>query len=477
MRTRAICQFLVSFVGIWGLVPDALSYDLAGLRPITEQVARLSEFETRAHLYTPPPHTGDSLQLITDGIRRAQGAEPYFRRPLTWGEIAEIQSQLNRSTGRHWKINQVAAAVDYTHAQMRESRASAPHALREKLLLSLETERKAFHGQVAELGEARERGMVLTKNTRSQTFDLTEPSQRPRSLQLKVVQDSGAALRVLQDDLKDAHPRARFGALPPSQIAQLHQAGKLREVGMAGNQRVFVTTSGPRITVLPMRSFESAAASQQYAQSGRMMVSTLRHTPTGYETFGRTIAVFAGVAVPIVAWEAYQHGYLAIDLVNDPSARNSALPYLHLGIMAGHTAEAVTLAWMTGSHFSLFGLHTVTVFGMSATQVFLPLAITVQSLKLGTTIYEYYAGRIGLYEFQDRAMGPVYFVTLTGGSALVCSFIPGVGTAVCATAGAVISIPVTIWDRVYRQKRRAALAEELHQIKLDALGRKYAKGS
>ena len=475
MRTTAIWSYVLGLIGISSLPFNVLASDLAALRTLTEQSARLSEFETHSRIYLAPARTGDSVQIISDGIRRAQGSEPYFRRPLSWREIDDIQSQLNRATGRHWKIHQVAAAVDYTHAQMRESRASTSHVLREKLLRSLDTERKAFHGQVAELAEARERGMVLTKSTRSQTFDLTEPSQRPRSLQLKVLQDPAAALRILQDDLKDAHPRARFGALPSSQVTELHQAGKLREVGRAAKERIFVTTSGPRITVLPMRSFESAVASQQYAQSGRVVVSTLRQVPHMYPAFAQTLAIGAGVAAPLVAWEAYHHGSQALALFDDPTGRHTPLPYLHLGIMAGHTAEAVTLAWMTGSHFSVFGLHTVNVFGMGASQVFLPVAVTVQSLKFGTSLYEYYTGRIGLHEFQDRAMGPAYFVTLTGGGALVCSFIPAIGTAVCATTGAIISIPVTIWDRLYRQKRRAEFAEELHQFKLDALRKKYER--
>lgn len=475
MRNLSPWSILACLIGILGLAPNALSHDLAVLRPLAEQSARLSEFETRGRIYLTASSKTDSVQVIADGIRRAQGAEPYFRKPLSWAEIAQLKDQLNRSTGRHWQINQVAAAVDYTHAHMRESRASTPAVFREKLLRSLTTERKAFHGQIAELAEARERGMVLTKSTRSETFDLTEPNQRPRSLQLKVVKDPVTALRVLQEDLKDAHPRARRGSLPLNQVAYLEQTGKLREVRMAGNQRVFVATSGPRITVLPMRSFESVAASQHYAHTGRAMVSTLRQPSYGYPWLGHTLAFSALVGAPLIALEAFQHGNHALSLFNDPSTRDSPLPYLHLAITVGHTAEVANLTWMAASHYSTWGLQNATLFGMGATQVFLPLAIGVQTVKLGTTVYAYHTGRIGFYEFQDRIAGPAYFVAFTGGGALVCSFIPGVGTAICATTGAIISIPVTLWDRTFRQNKRVQLAESLYQYKLAALGRRYVE--
>lgn len=130
---------------------------------------------------------------------------------------------------------------------------------------------------------------------------------------------------------------------------------------------------------------------------------------------------------------------------------------------------------MAASHYSILGAQNAPLFGLGATQVFLPLAIGVQTVKLGTTVYAYYSERISLYEFQDQIAGPAYFVTFTGGGALVCSFIPGVGTAICATTGAIISIPVTFLDRIFRQNKRVQLAESLYQYKLEALGRRYVE--
>lgn len=472
MLGRPIGFWVLAYALLWGVVSTpshAQSVATGDLRTIAEQNARLIQFDRAATKPAQPRLARDPITLISDEVRRAQGTEPYYRRPVSQDQMSTIQSRMLRETGQRWPIERIAAAVDYTHAHMRESRTRSAIDFRLKLQRDLAQERKAFHGLVAELAEARERGMLLTKDTRSQTYDLTEDRARPRSLQLKVVQSPSAGLRELQSDLANADPRARHGVLPRQDIARLVHAGKLRDVGTAGGQRVYTTTSGPRVTVLPSQAVDSAASSQQYARAGRATVAAMTRTASIYRYATDGLAITGAVVAPLVLLEAHAHGLVAYDLLLDSSTRATALPFIHMAITVGHTAEAATLLWMTGSRFAVLRLETVTLFKLTATEVFLPVAVVVQGLKFGLAFYEYSSGRIGWERFRDRATGPALFIAFTSGGAALCTFVlPGLGTLACAVGGAIISIPVTWWDKSFRAGQREQFERELFQVRLDA---------
>lgn len=445
---------------------DSVSY--SGIQTATEQNARLSDFDRRYLELARGRYAKEPVSLIMDAIRRAQGPEPYYRRPVSADQIKELQGRILQETGKNWPLEKVTAAVDYTHAHMRESRASNALEVKRKLQRDSTMDRKAFHGQVAEIPEARARKMLLTKDTRSQTYDLTEARPRPRSLQLKFVQSPSAGLRELQADLANANPRARHGVMDRQAVEQLQRSGKLRTIGMAGGQGVYQTTVGPRITVLPSRAFDSTLNSQHYARVGRATVAAMGRHASYYRYATDGLAIAGLVVTPLILYEAYGHGHEAYSLLLDSSTRGTALPYMYLALSVGHTAEAATLLWMAGSEFAVLGLETLTLFELAAGEVFLPIAVVVQSLKFGIAFYEFSEGRIDVEQFRDRATGPALFVTFTTAGAAVCSFVPVAGTITCAIGGAILSVPVSMWDRYYRAEKREAFDRQLFHIKLNA---------
>jgi hypothetical protein len=228
------------------------------------------------------------------------------------------------------------------------------------------------------------------------------------------------------------------------------------------------------MTVLPSQAIDSTTSSQHYARVGRATVAAMTRSASIYRYASHGLAIAGVLVTPLVFLEAYGHAFEAYELILDSSTRATPLPYIHLAITAGHSAEAATLLWMAGEHFSLLGLEGATLFELTAGEVFLPLAVVVQGLKFGLAFYEYSSGRIGWGQFRDRATGPTLFVTFTSAGAAICSVVPGVGTITCAVGGAVLSVPVSMWDRHYRAGKREAFEKELHQAKSDALEKMLA---
>lgn len=447
----------------------AASIHEAGLLTGVEKAARLAELEAKQIRRQQPLGPDGPVMSITDEIRRAQGLEPYYRRPVSWAQIRTLQRRLHLQTGRHWPLERVAAAVDYTHAHMRESRNMDSPALREKLQRDLALERRAFHGQIAEIAEARERGMLLTKDSRSQTYDLTEDRPRPRSLQLKFFQCPSCGLRGLQGDLANADPRSRHGVLGRQEIAMLERSGQLKANRFAGGQQIYTTTVGPRITVLPSRAFDSVASSQHYARAGRATVATIGRVGPYSRMATEGIAVAGALVAPLILFEAYGHGHQAMDLLSDSGDGAMVLAMFHLAITLGHTAEAATLLWMTGSELAVLGLEGLTLFDLVAAEIFLPVAVVVQGLKFGLAFYEYSSGRIGWDQFRDQATGPALFVVFATTGGAVCSVVPVAGTITCAVGGAIISVPVSLWDRYYRAAKREAFEKEIFEVRRKAI--------
>jgi len=281
----------------------------------SERMAQLREFGDLSR--TSRIADSDAVDMIMEEVRRAQGPEPYYRLPVSDTAIDDVHKRLMRNTGQSWSRRDVVATVDYVHAQMRESPNRTHQDMRSKLIRSIDVKRSSFHGSVAEIVEARAKGMVLTKDPRSQTFDLTERRRAPRSLQIKIEQSPNTGLRNLQDDLRNASVRARNGLMPDNEIRRLVESGRLTAVRRTEGlgTPIYRTTSGTRVLVMPLQSFSSAAESQQYTRDGRAALgrltgsSSARDMPLG-RMFGVGMTrVFVPVAIGAEIWStmaAYQ---------------------------------------------------------------------------------------------------------------------------------------------------------------------------
>ena len=114
------------------------------------------------------------LQMIEGTIRQANAGETFFRRPVPLSDVLRLRNSL-AEIGVELTPEQAQAAIDYAQSLLRES----PSKTLGAKVAEMSPNRKAFHGNVAELAEARAREMVLTKSPRSETFDLTEAKLRP----------------------------------------------------------------------------------------------------------------------------------------------------------------------------------------------------------------------------------------------------------------------------------------------------------
>ncbi len=277
----------------------------------SERMAQLREFGDLSR--TSRIAGSDAVDMIMEEVRRAQGTEPYYRLPVSDTAIDDLHKRLMRKTGQSWSRRDVEATVDYVHAQMRESPNRTHQDMRSKLIRSIDVKRSSFHGSVAEISEARVRGMVLTKDPGSQTFDLTEQRRAPRSLQIKIEQSPNSGLRNLQDDLRNASVRARNGLMPDNEIRQLVESGRLTAVRHTEGlgTPIYITTSGTRVLVMPLKSFSSAAESQQYTRDGRAALGRLTGSPPARDMqLGRGMTrVVVPLAISVEIWStmtAYQ---------------------------------------------------------------------------------------------------------------------------------------------------------------------------
>jgi hypothetical protein len=184
-----------------------------------------------------------ALDRIEAAIRLANRHDlESLRRPVPAADLERLRADLVRTTGRALSAAQVQAMTDYGHAMLRET----PYkSLAYKLARSTHAGRPGFHGLVAELAEARARQMVLTRDRRSGTFDLTEDRVRPRTAQLKIYADDGAAFRDMLRDLAPAPEAARRGIMTQRAIASAEAHGRLRRRVINGTA-YFVTTSPQR---------------------------------------------------------------------------------------------------------------------------------------------------------------------------------------------------------------------------------------
>lgn len=375
----------------------------------SESMQRLQGFEKG---FFATRNTDDIIGLIMSEVSSAQGSESYYRHPVSNENIDRLHARISRLNNTQVSRQQLVASVDYVHAHMRESRSSTPARMREKISASISVRRAPFHGSVAEIAEARETNMVLTKDTRSQTFDLTEMRRAPRSAQLKVEQNALSGLQHLRDDLKNAPIRARNGIMPMQQIQELVDLGELRKVGrVAGG--LYQTTSGVKINVMPMRSFESAFASQQYTE-------TAKNT---------------------------------LDRLNQP-VRIRALPV------------------MAGANYMPNQVRRLRPLLSAGTSYVLPIAIGVESIAFGLSYYQYSQGLISRDQFIQSGIENGIIVIFTGTGGVLGSGCPVIGTTLGSAVGWLLGQGV-VWAVSIGSIPQEELNEIIRLAEISALQQVY----
>jgi hypothetical protein len=375
----------------------------------SESMQRLQGFEKS---FSATRNTDDIVGLIMSEVRSAQSSESYYRIPVSDASIDRLQRRITRLDSRQLSRNELTAMVDYIHAQMRESRSSSDARMREKITASTSVRRASFHGSVAEIAEARATGMVLTKDTFSQTFDLTEMRRAPRSAQLKVEQNALSGLQHLRDDLVNAPIRARNGIMPMQQIQELVDFGHLRSVGrVAGG--LYQTTSGVKINVVPMRSFDSALGSQQYTEIAKN----------------------------------------TIDRLNQP-ARIRALPV------------------MAGANYLPTQARRLRPMLSAGSSYVLPIAIGVESIAFGLSYYQYSQGLISRDQFIQAGIENGIIVIFTGTGGVLGSGFPVIGTTLGSVIGWLLGQGV-VWAVSIGSIPQEELNEIIRLAELSALQEFY----
>ena len=214
----------------------------------------------------------DVLGEIEETIQNANIGEPSLRNPVPESALRNLQTSLAEQ-GVELTPDELSAAVDYAHALMRESTNASLYA---KVMESLGSERAAFHGNVAELREAGERNMVLTKDTQSEHFDLTEAKVVARSAQLKVYKDPARGLQEMIEDLRET-PEAsgRYGIMPRDSLLELEERGLVYRRTI-GDGEFFIPREEPSIKLMPTKSFSTYGESVDYAERGRAILQQVR---------------------------------------------------------------------------------------------------------------------------------------------------------------------------------------------------------
>jgi len=227
-----------------------------------------------------PSHSADglgsrALQQVERAIRLANVNHPEsLCQPVSWADLSRLQIDLLRSHGLDLSDRQIQALTDTAQALLRES----PGQSLALKFHSTSANRPGLHGLVAELAEARERQIQLTRNKQSSMIDLTEPKVRPRNFQVKVYSDNKGGMRAVINELKPAPWRAT-GLVPQSALDQGVQSGKLCLVG-----EYYVTTDGSGVRLEPLQSFNTPEESRHYTKEGLAGLQTLTRTRPGNST-------------------------------------------------------------------------------------------------------------------------------------------------------------------------------------------------
>ena len=247
------------------------------------------------------------LSDLDKTIRRANPGKDSqsLRRPVSEASLRKLQLR-SAMRGNFLSQQELRAATDYAHSLLLESNGKV--SLSEKVSKLPEQLRKPFHGKVAELAEARARGMVLNKNARGPTWDLTEAKFQPRNYQMKIYAQHDRALASLLDDLDKKLEFNKRGILTQDTLERGVKSGRLVKSG-----NVYRPVGRTDVELHPSKVFSRPADSHHYAKTGRESLIKRGLTggkaaPTGAQTAGKWLGRAGGVA--LVATEAYIiHGF------------------------------------------------------------------------------------------------------------------------------------------------------------------------
>lgn len=247
------------------------------------------------------------LSDLDQTIRRANpGMDSHsLRRPVPEAALRKLQLR-SAMRGNFLSRQELRAATDYAHALLLESNGKV--SLAEKVGKLPEQLRKPFHGKVAELAEARARGMVLNKNARGPTWDLTEAKFQPRNYQMKIYAQHDRALASVLDDLDKNLEFNKRGILTEATLKHGVKTGRLVRAGNA-----YRPVGRTDVELHPSKVFSRPADSHHYAKTGRESLIKRGLTggkaaPTGFQTAGKWLGR-AGVGA-LVATQGYViHGF------------------------------------------------------------------------------------------------------------------------------------------------------------------------
>ncbi len=223
-----------------------------------------------------------------------------LRQPVSEAALRNLQVR-SALRGNFISRAELRAATDYAHALLVEGNGKV--SLAEKVNKLPDQLRKPFHGKVAELAEARSRGMVLNKNPTATTWDLTEAKFQPRNYQMKIYAQHDKALTSMIDDLDRKLNFNKRGILTKDTLKRGVKTGRLVREG-----NFYRPAGRTDIKLEPSKVFSRPAESHLYAKTGRGSLikrglAAEKAAPTGFQTAGKWLEG-AGYVV-LVATEAY----------------------------------------------------------------------------------------------------------------------------------------------------------------------------
>ena len=391
-------------------------------------------FPQSALVHDQAPMTAPTpiLDQIEQTIRQANIGEPSLRNPVPQVELDSLRSRFAEQ-GLELTPRELRAAVDYAHALLRENPDAA---LLEKVVRDQQVERPGLHGNVAELAEARERDMVLTRDPQSEHYDLTESKVGARSAQVKIYKDANSGLISTIDDLKNLPEGApRYGIMPRESLRELESRGVVSKRTINGTD-FFIPHDEPTMKIMASQAFEGPGESVDYAATGRDVLAKLEGLgpEEGWAMAGGKVMGLAGVAVT-VGFEGYSVYEWSIGHL---STRQLLISSTALG---GGAAGGYAGALAGGAAGGFGGALAGGAMGAAAGSV-VPLE--------GYYVYEWSTGHLSTRKFvtSSAALGGGavggYAGALAGGAvgAAAGSVVPLVGTAAGAVVGAVVGATI-----------------------------------
>lgn len=281
-----------------------------------------------------------------------------LRQPVSRRQLRRLQLRL-ATRGLWVPMQELMSATDYAHALMREGLGRV--SLAEKVSKLPGQLRKAFHGNVAEFPEARDRNMVLTQNTRSRMWDLTEAKSRPRNYQMKIYARPGKAIDSIIADLDTRLDFTKSGILPQETLDYGIRTGRLERTG-----EVYRPVGRTDITLESSRVYR-AAESTLYARDGRQSLlrrGTLMRTSYAgasmqFQTSGKwlgRIGVAALIATEGTLIQGYATGRLSRrEFVTAQAGTGGAVAGAWVGVPIGMAIANAPGAIVGGLAGAVFG--------------------------------------------------------------------------------------------------------------------------